>query len=533
MFRKFAIALFVLCLPMIAFGQVSDDGKPVKVFTDADMVGTYDMKADTVYNLQGFVYVEDGEVLNIEAGTILKGNQGSGASATALVVAQGGTINAVGTPSAPIVMTTIIDDLDDPGDIPFSDARGKWGGLIVLGNAPINTTTGVGQIEGIPETEPRGAYGGTDPLDNSGTLQYVSIRHGGSEIGAANEINGLTMGGVGSTTTIDHVEVIYNLDDGYEWFGGTVTCNNLVAAFCGDDSFDYDEGWSGSGQFWFTIQSKDAGDRGGEHDGGTDPVDGEGFSLPAISNATYLGRGPENGGQRTFAIRDNAGAGYFNSIFAYHGQYAMSIEDKDSEPTDSRDRLVEGNIVFGNNVFWAFGNGNEAKDLANDDQFVLDYVFNDAGLENQIGDAGMAGISRDPDGGLDPRPFVTGTDSTLVQQWVDPASYGYPVAVTGYANALDHVTHQTFTSVDYQGAFDPATPISSSWVAGWTALDFYNYLGDVTKDANALPVKVVTDADIVGDSGMYYWSNDTVYNVAGFLYVDSANTLVVEPGTVV
>ncbi|MEZ4799223.1 MAG: hypothetical protein R2809_05460 [Flavobacteriales bacterium] len=146
-----------------------------------------------------------------------------------------------------------------------------------MGSATLNSTPGETQIEGIPETEPRGIYGGSNDTDDSGILRYVSIRHGGTDIGAGNEINGLTLGGVGSGTVIEHIEVFANADDGMEFFGGTARVKWATVAFCGDDSFDYDEGWRGYGQFWFTVQDPadlSGGDRGGEHDGGTDPEDG-------------------------------------------------------------------------------------------------------------------------------------------------------------------------------------------------------------------------------------------------------------------
>ncbi|MCB0260439.1 MAG: T9SS C-terminal target domain-containing protein, partial [Calditrichaeota bacterium] len=164
-------------------------------------------------------------------------------------------------------------DVSDPNDLDLN-TRGLWGGVILLGKARINTTLGEGQIEGIPTTEPRGAYGGNDDNDNSGVVRYVSIRYGGTDIGANNEINGLTFGAVGRGTVVEYVEVFNNKDDGYEWFGGTVRTRYLVSAFNGDDCFDYDEGFRGYGQFWFAIMGEDIGNRAGEHDGGTDPEGG-------------------------------------------------------------------------------------------------------------------------------------------------------------------------------------------------------------------------------------------------------------------
>ncbi|KAA3634848.1 MAG: T9SS C-terminal target domain-containing protein, partial [Calditrichaeota bacterium] len=122
---KKSIITFIICLlPVLALGQTTDNGKPVKVVTDADIVGTTYWSSDTVYNMDGLVFVEAGEKLIIEAGTIVKGNTGQGVNSTALVVAQGGQIYAVGTPTEPIVFTTILDDVDNPTDIILDTTNG-------------------------------------------------------------------------------------------------------------------------------------------------------------------------------------------------------------------------------------------------------------------------------------------------------------------------------------------------------------------------------------------------------------------------
>ena len=151
-------------------------------------------------------------------------------------------------------------------------------------------------IEGIPTTEARGLYGAIDTdmryvslihgmmLTTLVSMSYISIRYGGTDIGAGNEINGMTFGGVGSGTQVDHIEVAFNKDDGFEFFGGNVNTKYLIAAFCGDDSYDYDEGFRGKGQFWVVFQAdSSAGDRGGEHDGGTSPETGTPFATPLRS----------------------------------------------------------------------------------------------------------------------------------------------------------------------------------------------------------------------------------------------------------
>jgi hypothetical protein len=204
-----------------------------------------------IWTLEGRVIVPSGVTLTIPAGTIIKAKAGTGANASSLVIARGGKLMAEGTASAPIVMTSESDDIT-VGQITGSslneNVRGLWGGLLVLGNAPGSFSGDVSeyQIEGIPASETNGLYGGNDPADNSGVIQYVSIRHGGAEIGEGNEINGLTLGCVGSGTTIDHIEVVGNVDDGIEFFGGTVNVSELLVWAQGDDGLDIDQAYAGT-----------------------------------------------------------------------------------------------------------------------------------------------------------------------------------------------------------------------------------------------------------------------------------------------
>ena len=158
-----------------------------QTITVSDNTGTTTWSKENVYLLDGFVFVNSGDILTIEAGTVVKGKSGTGASASALIVAKGGVINAVGTAANPIIFTFEADPLD--GSVSVT-TTGQWGGLIVLGDARLNTVPTSQNIEGIPTSEPRGAYGGTNDNDNSGVLKYISIRHGGTDIGAGNEING-------------------------------------------------------------------------------------------------------------------------------------------------------------------------------------------------------------------------------------------------------------------------------------------------------------------------------------------------------
>ncbi len=220
-----------------------------EITVSANITSNTTWETGKVYILAGRITVTSGVTLTIQPGVIIKGQAGTGSNATALLIARGAKLNALGTSSSPIIFTSVADEIQ-PGQIASpnldSDLNGLWGGLIVLGNAPISATASEIQIEGIPVSDANGLYGGTDAADNSGTIQYVSIRHGGANIGDGNEINGLTLGGVGSGTTIDHIEVIANQDDGVEFFGGSVNVNHVIVWNAGDDAIDTDQAWSGT-----------------------------------------------------------------------------------------------------------------------------------------------------------------------------------------------------------------------------------------------------------------------------------------------
>ena len=251
--------------------------------------------------------------------------------------------------------------MNDPDDLP-ADARGLWGGVIILGEASLNSQPNVTQIEGIPTSEPRGEYGGTNDDDNSGTFRYASIRYGGSNIGAGNEINGLTMGGVGRGTTIEYVEVFNNEDDGFEWFGGTVNGRYLVSAFNGDDAFDIDEGYRGNNQYVFAIQNTDEAGRIAEQDGGTDPEAGQPFATPNFYNATYIGIGPGGSADGDsndpyLYFRDNNATSYYNSVFMDAATTAsgLQIEDLAGNDEDSRNRFDDGELRIEDNIWFNIG----------------------------------------------------------------------------------------------------------------------------------------------------------------------------------
>lgn len=431
----------------------------------AQVVVSEDISANTTwtvnneYHLDGLVFVNEGVTLTIESGTVIKGllqsNITTGDGASALVVRRGAKLIAEGTQESPIIFTSELDDLTIADDL-TKDDRGLWGGLILLGNAVTNQPTTENQIEGIPNTFDA-KFGGTDDTDNSGVLKYISIRHGGFSISGVpgDEINGLTMGAVGSGTTIEHIEVFANFDDGYEWFGGTVSPKYLVAAFCGDDAFDYDMGWRGKGQFWFSIQSSNEAGRGGEHDGGDDDETGLPYAIPVISNVTYIGSGSTasgvggDGNDRVIYFRDNAGGKYYNSIFTdfVGSSGAITIEDLASGE-DSRSRLEAGELVLSNNYFWGIG----ANNTLSSQDFTLTYLTANG---NTVTNPELRGISREANEGLDPRPAVSSSAATSATQISD-----------GF-----------FTNVSFLGAFNPADGI---WTENWTALSSYGFTPTTT-----------------------------------------------------
>jgi len=459
MLSKFRVLIILMTLTTVTFAQ------SVITVTDADIApgATVNWTGNNTYLLDGFVFVEEGAVLNIEAGTVIKGKATptTGDNASALIISRGAQIFADGTKDNPIIFTAESDDIANPNDLTSAD-RGLWGGLIILGRADINTTSGVGQVEGIPTTEPRAAYGGGDTPDDaesSGVLRYVSIRHGGAELSPGDEINGLTLGAVGSGTTVEYVEIYSNLDDAVEWFGGTVNTKYLVSAFCGDDGFDFDEGWRGKNQFWFVLQGEDFAGRMAEQDGGTSPEDGLPYAIPQIYNATYIGSGitafPQGDGSEALIFRDNAGGKYYNSIITEYngggGGAGITVEDLESGE-DSRARLEGGDLVLSNNIWWNFGDGNDVANIAPQDFVRTHFEANN----NQIIDPQINSISRTGDGNLDPRPDPSG-----------PAGSG---AVAP--------TDPFFTTTSYYGAFDPDGLL---WIGGWTALS-HNRITDIKVD---------------------------------------------------
>ena len=229
-------------------------GDTTVVIVNSSITENTTWQTGKVYQLATRVIVESGATLDIQPGVIVKGEAGQGVNSTVLLVARGATINAMGTASAPIIFTSIADEIT-PEQVAAGDFQspnlsptqaGFWGGVIVLGSASISAYDTEVQIESIPEVDARGLYGGLDDDDNSGIISHISIRHSGVQIGPGNQINGLTLGGVGSGTTIEMVEIVANLDDGIEWYGGNVDLTGALVWNAGDDALDTDQDWIGT-----------------------------------------------------------------------------------------------------------------------------------------------------------------------------------------------------------------------------------------------------------------------------------------------
>lgn len=259
-------------------GNSDPDPEPENEVRSGLITANETWTADNIYELDGRVIVDNGVQLTIEAGTIIKGREGVGQQASVLIISRGASIRAIGTAASPIIFTSVLDNIEKGQSIGTNLGREDkelWGGLIVLGSAPISAEDGdtEASIEGIPADDAYGLFGGDNPDDNSGTIQYVSVRHGGSLIGEGNEINGITFGGVGAGTTVENVEVYATLDDGLEFFGGTVDVTNALVYFQGDDGVDIDMNYAGTVDNFIVIH------------GGTDTD--EGLEIDGPENDTY------------------------------------------------------------------------------------------------------------------------------------------------------------------------------------------------------------------------------------------------------
>lgn len=418
---------------------------PVKTIT-GNLNGNVNWSNDTIYKLTGKVYVKAGGTLNIAPGTIIKGDVATAGSC--LIVTRGGKINAVGTPTQPIVFTS--------SATPGNKSTGDWGGLVIAGNARVNVTGGIGTFEGGNLANPDGTtsdgqYGGLNDLDNSGELKYVRIEYAGFPFAPNNELNGLTMGGVGSGTKISYIQVSYGLDDAFEWFGGTVNCDHLVSFRGNDDDFDTDFGFSGKVQFGVALRDTAVADAVSGANGFESDNDaagsGNGPKTRAIfSNFTMVG--PRHTGsvsdtnynknfKRGAHIRRNSEQSIFNSIFM--GWPTGNHIDGDSchKNADSSLLVMQNNVIAGCKL---------NLDSVGGVTWNISPWFNATANENTIYSANSDVMLTSPFDYFNPNFRPTSTSPML-----SGAAFTNPKLANG------------FTSVNYRGAFG-----TDDWTADWT-----------------------------------------------------------------
>ncbi len=477
-----------------ATAQTDDVEARPQITVSDDDIGPEDKvmwSADNVYVLDGAVFVEDGAELHIPEGTVIKANDGTGVNASTLVITRGGKIFANGTKDKPIIFTSVQDNISSLDFLNY-ESRGLWGGIVILGRARTNNPGDASgdykEIEGVNEIvaegDTRAEYGGDDDEDSSGVMLYVSIRHTGINIGESdgNEIQGLTLGGVGSGTVLEYIESYSSGDDGVEFFGGTANLKYFISAFNSDDAVDWDQGWRGKGQFWFVLQGTDKAGAAAEQDGAGGDEHFAPFAEPEVYNATYVGPGvgnkPASDRAEMLMFRDNTGGHYRNSIFtdfeSNKGGYALHIEDVDNtgaKTEDSRKRFEEEDLTLSNNIWWSFGSGASLQDwVRHDGDFRTQILAALAASNNMAVDPMLRGIERDtePSMELDPRPASN-----------SPA----------FTAERSPYTDEYFEDVDFIGAFG-----ATNWGLGWSALDHLGYF-------SSAGVTDVEDYDELIDNG--------------------------------
>jgi len=322
-----------------------------EVLVTSDIATSEVWTPNNVYNLQDQIYVLPGATLTIRPGTVVASTTGVGGS---LAVTNGAQIFIQGREDRPVIMTSTADRATWVNDCPrtgtWREGVNEWGNLTVMGdgfisenavsgNLPTCDAGNVAPMEGLVEDFPgdtKVLYGGGDDDDDSGTIQYLSLRYGGRVIGLNNELNGLSLGGIGRGTDINHVDIMNNVDDGIEIWGGCVNIKYFNIWNIGDDSFDVDQGWRGKAQFGLIVQgySTDAsqgsgvGDNCFETDGAEDS-DYQPVTTTTIYNCTVIGQ--PAGGDHGTAWRDNARVQYRNCIFMDLGEQLVRFDNVDGD----------------------------------------------------------------------------------------------------------------------------------------------------------------------------------------------------------
>ncbi|MEK6493755.1 hypothetical protein [Myroides odoratimimus] len=277
------------------------------------------LEANKTYKLTSKLIVNDGATLNIPEGVKIIGEGGTSAY---IAVGQGGKIYVEGKQNNPVVMTGA------------EKSRGNWGGLVICGKAPINKSeTATAEVSDL-------TYGGKEANDNSGSIKYLRIEYAGANYNTEKEFNGLSLFGVGSGTVIQYVQAHEGSDDGFEWFGGTVSAQYLVSSNNDDDQFDWTEGWNGQeNKAWFSKQSGTA-DKGFEADNNSKNRAANPYSNPTITGITLL---PAVDGEGTAMKLREGTKGKLNDVVI--GNYATAF---DVEHDETINNVNDGSLLLTN-----------------------------------------------------------------------------------------------------------------------------------------------------------------------------------------
>ena len=438
----------------------------VDAFGNVTVSRNLTLTSGNTYILHNYFRVQDGFTITIQPGVIVKGVK-KGTNATndlapgTLVIERGGKINAIGDKTGAVDSAIVFTS---NAATPVS---GDWGGIVVLGKAPVSVTGGVSTIEGLPTPNNTGFYGGTAANDNSGVIKFVRIEYAGDVIGTDNELNGLTLGGVGSGTTLDHVQVSFGFDDGFEFFGGTVNGKHLSSYYNTDDDFDTDLGYSGKIQFGIVVRNPNIAVTGGGSNGfesnGDNAIGVTPYTNAVFANFTILG--PIQPTSTTIDSRFRSGVliraaselNLFNSIVTGYKTNQLELATPaafDSDANNATDNLVsiEGVTIVAPTFNSLAGVG------TNVSNFTTVASYDNRSLVASVSGTSTSFNTLVRQTGLSQNAWAT-TGRSFVATTEQPAVTGNNL-LTG------------FTSVDFRGAFGDASDtnnanwfISAPWVA--------------------------------------------------------------------
>lgn len=408
-----------------------DPTKPLEEVT-GEITASRTLAASKNYLLKGLVSVKAGATLTIEKGTVIMGDN---ATKAILLIEPGAKIVAEGTADEPIIFTSQAAD--------GAKRAGDWGGIAILGKAPVNFPGGKGNVEGILKTVSGTEYGGTDAADSSGVLKYVRVEYSGIILSQDNEVNGITFAGVGSGTVVDYVQVRYTLDDCFEFFGGTVNAKHLICQRNQDDGFDFDNGYTGKLQFIVLQQdpTHPGEDNGIESDNDSAGSANLPFTNPTIFNATLCGKNTDtDNAQFGLLVRKNS-RGSFSNMIVTGFESGLDIRDATGaallnpvagEPQlDIKSSLFWGALGAGVLDDVAYAETGETAPNKNNDNGVDEVAWIKEGARNNKAKLANPGITC-----FDPVAPVFGPAAPLTEGAATPPNDGFFDATATYLGAF-------------------------------------------------------------------------------------------------